>query len=535
MRGAVGPAIGRLRDRSTGRSVDWAIGRLGDRSTGRSAGARPDGRRRSVRDASRPRPGPPAAGGEGLGWPWDGDLRVSSGGEVDLTEAILEGAAALDGLGWAVVAGVGVVALVVGLLLGRWRARRSAVDRIRSVATRLSTIAEEVNRHLPAPGFGSEPTEPADWGERAPSEPLGERARLDDVLSRLEQLSEAAVESVDAALSDAERLRRVLDSLGLGIVVRDEHGRIAFRNARAEALTGSRHSDLLAAQALEEALDAAPFERPSETSLELYGPPRRTLTVRTVPLDDGRRPIGVAAVLEDVSERRRLEAVRRDFVANVSHELKTPVAALGLLAEALGAEKDPEVASRLATRMQNEAFRVSRVIDDLLDLSRIEAEESPPREPLPLSLVVAEAVERVRPEADRRSIALKAEDPPTPIIVLADRRQLVSAVQNLVDNAVKYSDEGGSVVVRTEESDEGVAIAVIDHGIGIPARDLERIFERFYRVDHGRSRATGGTGLGLAIVRHVAANHGGTVTVSSREGEGSTFTIRLPRDALARR
>jgi two-component system sensor histidine kinase SenX3 len=233
-------------------------------------------------------------------------------------------------------------------------------------------------------------------------------------------------------------------------------------------------------------------------------------------------------VIEDISERRRLEAVRRDFVANISHELKTPVGALGLLAETMADEEDQSVARRLAERMQLEATRVGRIIEDLLDLSRIESEESPSREPVPVHLVLAEAAERLRPTAELRSITIDVAEPNHRLTVMGERRQLVSALNNLLENAVKYSDDGGRVEVTTTTDGTWVELAVCDHGIGIPARDLERIFERFYRVDRARARDTGGTGLGLAIVRHVATNHGGDVRVESHEGEGSTFTLRLP-------
>jgi two-component system sensor histidine kinase SenX3 len=203
--------------------------------------------------------------------------------------------------------------------------------------------------------------------------------------------------------------------------------------------------------------------------------------------------------------------------------------AVGLLAETLLSENEPQIAQRLAHRIYTEAFRISRVIDDLLDLSRIENEESPPREPVLINLVMAEAAERVREAANQLQIEVSLEEPNPPVVVLGDRRQLTSAVYNLLENAVKFSPQFSRVTCIGRAEEEEVAVVVEDHGIGIPSRDLERIFERFYRVDAGRSRSTGGTGLGLAIVWHVAANHRGSVQVESREGEGSTFTLRLPR------
>jgi two-component system sensor histidine kinase SenX3 len=178
--------------------------------------------------------------------------------------------------------------------------------------------------------------------------------------------------------------------------------------------------------------------------------------------------------------------------------------------------------------MHHEAMRASRTIDDLLELSRIEAGEASMLDPVPVHLVLAEATERASTAAEQRGITLELEEVSHRVQVLGDRRQLVSAIFNLLDNAIKYSSPGSSVEVRATTDGGTVRMSVADHGIGIPRRDLERIFERFYRVDRARSRETGGTGLGLAIVRHVASNHGGEVTVQSREGEGTTFTLVMP-------
>jgi two-component system sensor histidine kinase SenX3 len=263
-------------------------------------------------------------------------------------------------------------------------------------------------------------------------------------------------------------------------------------------------------------------------TVDLFGPPRRTLVLSALRLEEDGRRLGVLVVIDDVTDRRRLEAVRRDFVANISHELKTPIGALGLLAETLVAEDDAGVAQRLAERMLTEAFRVSRTVDDLLELSRIEADEEARREEVPVHRFIAEAVDRVGPAAEQQGIAIEVEEPASRLAVAGDRRQLVSAIFNLLENAVKYSDTGSTVQVRARTDGRWVDIEVQDHGIGIPRRDLERVFERFYRVDRARSRETGGTGLGLAIVRHVAGNHDGDVRVESAEGEGSRFTLRLP-------
>ncbi|MGH9058720.1 MAG: sensor histidine kinase, partial [Acidimicrobiales bacterium] len=253
-------------------------------------------------------------------------------------------------------------------------------------------------------------------------------------------------------------------------------------------------------------------------------------TIRAYPLavaegDGGRR--GAIAIIEDVSERTRVDAIRRDFVANVSHELKTPVGALSLLAETLDGEEDPEVVARLSGRVAMEAGRLGRIIDDLLDLSRIEANESTVRYLTAWDVLQEQVLAPLRPVAEAAGIRLDVMPGPPGLHVPGDRRDLVSAVTNLIDNAIKYSERGSCVRIRVEANARTIEITVSDTGIGIPRRDLERIFERFYRVDRARSRTTGGTGLGLSIVRHVAANHGGSVRVESTEGAGSTFTLVL--------
>jgi two-component system sensor histidine kinase SenX3 len=249
--------------------------------------------------------------------------------------------------------------------------------------------------------------------------------------------------------------------------------------------------------------------------------------IRAQPLSVDGSPLGAIVFIRDISEARRVESVRRDFVANVSHELKTPIGALALLAETMVAGADEEVIRQLADRVAREADRLSHIIDDLLDLSLIEAQEAPSRELVPVSVLIGAGVDAVRLSADAADIPLVVADPLPDISVLCDRRQVLSALTNLLDNAIKYSEPGSPVELGVTVVAGMVTITVADHGLGIPTRDLERIFERFYRVDRARSRDTGGTGLGLAIVRHVAQAHGGDVSVESHEGEGSTFRLRL--------
>jgi two-component system sensor histidine kinase SenX3 len=427
---------------------------------------------------------------------------------------------------WALYAAAAVV-VVVGLVIGYAAGRRTGH---RTIALRLSALGARLSADTP-PDDG----------------------HIETALTYLEQVTGAATEAVSETSADAIRLRRSLDALPLGLVLCDDAGTVVYRNEHADQLMTSRYGDAIAAQAVTELLAEAWGGGGAERTVDLYGPPRRTIHVRTRLIDDGRRQLGVLAMIEDVSERRRLEEIRRDFIANVSHELKTPMGALGLLAETLLVEHDPEVASRLAERIHLEAFRVSRIIDDLLDLSRLESETAPARELVGVGLVVAESVERIRSMAEQHDIALVVEEPDPSVIVFGDRRQLVAALSALLENGVTYSSAGGTVSTRatvheephpsrgTDEPSEGeapvpavlrsVRIAVADKGIGIPAKDLDRIFERFYRVDPGRARQTGGTGLGLSIARHVAQNHGGRVEVESREGEGSTFTLVLPLHA----
>jgi two-component system, OmpR family, sensor histidine kinase SenX3 len=357
------------------------------------------------------------------------------------------------------------------------------------------------------------------------------RGGLEDLVAQMERAADEARRRLDDMESTGGLLIAALGEVAQGVVVSDVAGAVVYRNAQAAMFVGARHGEALAERSLAELLAAALAGEARQETIELFSPPRRTLTIRATPLVQANAAIGAVAIIDDISEKRRLEAVRRDFVANISHELKTPVGALSLVAETLEGEDDPEVVARLSHRMRTEAERLGHIIEDLLDLSRIEAEESPSREPVPVHVVIAEAIERLRPAADHRGIRLVVDEPPYALAVVGDRRQLVSALHNLLDNAIKYSEAGSSVHVVVRHGEGAIEIDVADHGIGIPSRDLERIFERFYRVDRARSRDTGGTGLGLAIVRHVASNHGGEVRVSSREGAGSTFTLRLPGGA----
>jgi two-component system sensor histidine kinase SenX3 len=240
-------------------------------------------------------------------------------------------------------------------------------------------------------------------------------------------------------------------------------------------------------------------------------------------------PGPVALVLQDVTETRRTEAVRRDFVANVGHELKTPVGALTLLAEAIEqAADDPEAVQRFAGRIAREADRLARLVRELIDLSRLQGGEPlPDLVPVQVDDVIAEAVDRTRTAARAKDLQI-AVGGQVGLVVRGAESQLVTAVTNLLANAVAYSTGETRIAVAARARSGFAEIAVTDSGIGIPRKDRQRVFERFYRVDQSRASSTGGTGLGLAIVKHVATNHGGSVTVWSEEGLGSTFTLRIP-------
>ena len=308
-----------------------------------------------------------------------------------------------------------------------------------------------------------------------------------------------------------------------GVLVEDEVQRTIVANDRVRNPVGDVQGDALAAEALEKAVARARCGEHATDTLELRGVPPRIFEVSARPLDAG----GVLATIVDRSERHRLDAIRRDFVANVNHELRTPIGALSVLAEALLGETEPATVQRLAARITVEADRATNLLGDLLDFGRVEARPLTQPERLPVAEILTSAADRVSAMAERARVRVTLPDA-AGIAVTGDRDQLVSAVTNLLDNAVKYSDEGGAVRVSTVASTGMVEIEVADEGIGIPARDLDRVFERFYRVDRARDRRTGGTGLGLAIVRHVASNHGGDITVTSSEGVGSTFRLLLP-------
>ncbi|MDS1270237.1 ATP-binding protein [Lipingzhangella sp. LS1_29] len=326
-------------------------------------------------------------------------------------------------------------------------------------------------------------------------------------------------------------IAEVLTALPSSAVVLDSADRVLRASSAARAFGIVRGEELVISELLALARqvrrDGVIRETEIEVSVRRFGPDSTSFAVRVAPLGG----MGLVLVLaEDQTERQRVEAVRRDFVANISHELKTPVGALSLLAETISeASDDPEAVRRFTARMSQEADRLTKVIQDLITLSRIQGAE-PMTDPVAVDLAatVEEALDAVRLSAEAKDIELASGDF-TGLIVYGDEGLLVTAVRNLVANAVAYSPERTRVSISAEVTERTIDISIADQGIGIPHQDLERIFERFYRVDAARSRATGGTGLGLAIVKHIMTHHHGEVTVWSKEGAGSTFTLRLPR------
>ncbi len=342
---------------------------------------------------------------------------------------------------------------------------------------------------------------------------------------------------LDGLTEDRERAGQVLDALDDGVLLLDGAGRLLVANPAARAWFGlpdelrpgqPAQRVLGAPQVTELAEKAAQARAPVVGNLTLVFPEARNLALRAFPLAD-RGPTGrIVVTMTDITQRHRLEVLRRDFVANASHELKTPVAAVRALAETLltALPEDPAAGRRFAERIGREAERLEVLVGDLLDLSRVER-GTLDVEPLDLVGLAKEVVGGYADRAEERRIRLHAELQP-PVSMRGDRAQLGLLLSNLIDNALRFTAAKGTVLVRLDATESRAILQVSDTGEGIPAGELPRIFERFYRVDKARTRQTGGTGLGLAIVRHVAEAHGGTVRADSELGHGSTFTVTLP-------
>lgn len=330
----------------------------------------------------------------------------------------------------------------------------------------------------------------------------------------------------------SEELRAVLDLLHSGALLVGPHDEILHVNEPGMVLNLARGRRVGFSVLLEKIREVRATGTAYRGSIQRETHPGMEpleLAARIAPM--GEREVLVIA--DDESSLRRIEAVRRDFVANISHELKTPIGALSVLAEAVEAgADDPEAVLRFAGRLQHESSRLAELVNQIIDLSRLQSEDPMlSREVVDVHEVIIEAVERSRALAVNRHVNLIVARTAHAFVV-GDRWQLADAVSNLVQNAINYSDERARVTVSivsvSAEGDRFVEIKVSDNGIGISPEEQERIFERFYRVDYGRSRSTGGTGLGLSIVRHIVLAHAGSVKVWSNPGQGSTFTLRFP-------
>ncbi|MFM8998986.1 MAG: ATP-binding protein [Actinomycetota bacterium] len=325
-------------------------------------------------------------------------------------------------------------------------------------------------------------------------------------------------------LADADR-DLALASMEEGVLLFRADGSLALANPAAERLLGpaTRGVAGLTPASFQAAVRAA-GDAPRRFDLEVGYPPRSVRCTISRVGDAG----SILVVARDVTEAERLDATRRDFVTNASHELKTPVATIRATAEtrATAAPDDPAAVARFAERIEHEALRLSDIVADLLDLSRLEG-GSDRDEDVHLDVVLVDEARRLADAAAAAGVALEVDAAAVPAIA-GSARDLELLVRNLLDNAVRYSEPGGVVRAETTVDDGAVVLRVADEGVGIPSRDLSRIFERFYRVDRGRSRDTGGTGLGLAIVRHVTENHGGTIAVESEYARGTRFEVRFP-------
>ncbi|WP_353083206.1 sensor histidine kinase [Tessaracoccus lapidicaptus] len=330
----------------------------------------------------------------------------------------------------------------------------------------------------------------------------------------------------------SRELHDALHTLQSGAMLVGPHDEILVVNEPGVALGLARGSRVGFADLLEKVREVRAAQQPYRGPVlrEFHpGEDKLELTSRITPMVDE----NVLVIADDESSQKRVEAVRRDFVANISHELKTPIGAISVLAEAVDAAKDdPEAVERFVRRMQLETSRLAELVNQIIDLSRLQSTDPLlNHDVVDVAEVVTEAISRSQERANQRDVTLMLART-AQARVMGDRWQLADAVTNLVQNAINYSDERArvtlSIMTVTADGDMFVEIKVSDNGIGIKPEDQERIFERFYRVDYGRSRQSGGTGLGLSIVRHIAVAHGGTVRVWSRPGQGSTFTLRLP-------
>lgn len=410
---------------------------------------------------------------------------------------------------------VAAVALILGLLVAR---------RLLKPLVSMTRVAESMAR--------------GDYGQRLSISRADEIGELGNALNRMARSSQRRMETFQ---SDHRQLLAILGGMAEGVVAVDQNERVLHMNEAAGRILGADPSTSLGKPVWEttripqipETIARTLREGTGvNTSLELRSSPRdRSIELRATPLGNGEQAsAGAVVVMHDISERLRVETMRQDFVANVSHELKTPVAAIQALVETI--LDDPEMSGRTRDRFlrktRNQSLRLSSIVTDLLTLSRMETEEGVSRETVDLRDTVAVPAEEAIPTAEVKRIRLHIRVPDRPMWITGDMEGLCLVTSNLVGNALKYTPREGEVTVSLSREGDQALLEVVDSGIGIEARHLDRIFERFYRVDAARSRELGGTGLGLSIVKRVVLAHSGTVSVESIPGRGSTFRVLLP-------
>ncbi|HEY7309075.1 MAG TPA: ATP-binding protein [Gemmataceae bacterium] len=422
--------------------------------------------------------------------------------------------------GLALVGGAAIVAVLSCVVLSRRLARR-----LRRPLHALTGVADKI-------GDGA-------GGQRVFTDRHDEMGDLVRAFNRMSERLDARIAKLE---EDRQQLRTILSGMVEGVVALDAGQRILYANERANQLLGLpsqapvgrrlwevvRQRSLL--DVVQRALDSSEAQR---EELGWNGSSTRSLTIHAARLP-GLPPRGAVLVLHDTTELRRLERLRQEFVANVSHELKTPLSVIKVCVETLldGAMDDPQHRGQFLEQVASQSNRLHALILDLLSLARIESgAEFFDFQPVVVEEIAQECMERHRQRAEAKNQVLQAVPPADsePITVWADPEAVEQILDNLLDNAVKYTPEGGQVFVRWRREGEQVCLEVSDTGIGIPAADLPRIFERFYRVDKARSREMGGTGLGLSIVKHLSQALGGSVRAASRPGQGTTFTVSLPQ------
>jgi two-component system phosphate regulon sensor histidine kinase PhoR len=371
--------------------------------------------------------------------------------------------------------------------------------------------------------------------------PLSERTFIEPLAQSVDQVQDYLRDHFAELRSSRDQLSTVLNSMIEAVIVIDDRQRVVLRNASASRLfrlpkesIGRPLFELVRQPQLQNWVELTLGAREvAGGELLLTSPTSRTLSVRVQPLPEGSTGGRAMVVATDISQLRRLEEIRQEFVANASHELKTPLASIKACLETLvdgGAIDDPEVRDRFLNVVSEQADRMDHLIRDLLSLTRIENDEADlDLHPVDLESLVTQSVGRQRQTAERKRISVRIEPPADPVEPLGDEESLEHILDNLIDNAVKYTDAGGVVTIRWRPDGDWCLLEVQDTGIGIPHQHLDRIFERFYRVDRARSREVGGTGLGLSIVKHLVQNQGGEIRVASQMGKGTSFSVRLLR------